>query len=398
MSQDYDLIIVGAGIVGAATAYHYSKKYPHRRVAVLERESGPATHQTGRNSGVIHAGVYYPQGSMKAKFCRQGLETTIGFCQQYGVPYQQCGKLIVATEKEEETRLQTLFDNCVNNDLSPQWMNSAEIASHEPNIRGLSAVWVKHSGITDYGQITEQMLALAKQQGVEVYYQHAVDDIEETQSAVILHCHKTPQRKWRAQQLVNCAGIHADELIRRSGQDLSFKLIPFRGEYYRLHSRHNQLVDKLIYPVPDPRMPFLGVHLTPMIGGYLTVGPNAVLAPGKQAYSNSQFDLADCWSIASYSGTWRLLGKYLRPGLAELRDSMSKRGYLKRVRRYCEHIELQDLLPYRAGIRAQAVDQEGNLAHDFIFVETERCLHIGNAPSPAATSAIPIAQTIVEKL
>ncbi|WP_164078263.1 L-2-hydroxyglutarate oxidase [Alteromonas facilis] len=397
MQSDFDLIIAGAGIVGAATAYEYALRYPQKRIAVLESEDAPAQHQTGRNSGVIHAGVYYPQGSMKAKLCRQGLEQTIGFCQQHDIPFRQCGKLIVATDADEESRLETLFDSCVQNDLTPEFCNSAKIREMEPAIKGRQAVWVSHSGITDYASITRTLLSLAQQQGVQVFYNSGVVGVEETGDNVSLTTHTNAQT-WSTQQFVNCAGIHADDLIAKSGLKTDFKLLPFRGEYFRLHERHNQLVERLIYPVPDPTMPFLGIHLTPMIGGYLTVGPNAVLAPGKHAYQNEQWDMSDCIAMAGYSGTWKLLKRFIRPGLAEFRDSLMTSGYLKRVQRYCEHIQMQDLLPYRAGIRAQAVDSNGNMAHDFIFVETDRCLHVGNAPSPAATSALPIAKTIVDKL
>lgn len=398
MKKYFDIIVVGAGIVGAATAWQLGLKYPNKSIAILEKEGSPANHQTGRNSGVIHAGVYYKPGSLKAKFCRQGLEETLHFCKQFDIPYRQCGKLIVATNALEESRLPALYNNCTTNDLAPDWIDKNQLKSMEPNISGSSAVHVKHSGITDYVSITQTFLNLAQAQGAQVLYNIQVQQINEYTDKAIIETSDSSTQTLECDFMINCAGIYADELIRRQGLNCDFSLLPFRGEYFRLSKRCDNIVNKLIYPVPDPELPFLGVHLTPMVGGYLTVGPNAVLALGKEAYRKTDAKPSDLYSMFTYSGTWKLMSKHLNSGIQELRDSMSKRGYLKRVNKYCEFIQLDDLLTYRPGIRAQAVSQSGELLHDFEFVKSARTLHVGNAPSPAATSAIPIAKSIVEQI
>ena len=398
MKKYFDIIVVGAGIVGAATAWQLGLKYPNKSIAILEKEGSPANHQTGRNSGVIHAGVYYKPGSLKAKFCRQGLEETLHFCEQYDIPYRQCGKLIVATNALEESRLPALYNNCMTNDLAPDWIDKDQLKSMEPNISGSSAVHVKHSGITDYVSITQTFLKLAQAQGAQIFYNIQVQQINESTDKVIIETTDSSNQTLECDFMINCAGIYADELIRRQGLNCDFSILPFRGEYFRLSKRCDNIVNKLIYPVPDPELPFLGVHLTPMVGGYLTVGPNAVLALGKEAYRKTDAKPSDLYSMFTYSGTWKLMSKHLSSGIQEFRDSMSKRGYLKRVNKYCEFIQLDDLLPYRPGIRAQAVSQSGELLHDFEFVKSAQTLHVGNAPSPAATSAIPIAKSIVEQI
>ncbi|MDM7860674.1 L-2-hydroxyglutarate oxidase [Alteromonas sp. ASW11-36] len=398
MNKHYDYIVIGAGIVGAATAQRLSQQYPQAKIAIVEKETAAAQHQTGRNSGVIHAGVYYKAGSLKAQYCREGLEKTIEFCQRFNIPYRQCGKLIVATSNNELERQQTLFEQCHANDLQPTWLNQQQIKQHAPAINGLQAIWVKHSGITDYPAITRQLLALAEQQGSEVIYSAPVSVIDEAQDRVTVEIGGASPCTLHAECVINCAGMYADRLIQSAGHSIDYALLPFRGEYYRLAARHDNIVQQLIYPVPDPELPFLGVHLTPMIGGYQTVGPNAVLALGREAYSKSQVSLTDCHDMLTFKGTAPLLKRYFTAGMAEVRDSLFKTGYLKRIQRYCTHIKAQDLLPYRAGIRAQAVNADGTLEHDFVFVRTERCLHVGNAPSPAATSALPIAAAIVAKL
>ncbi|MGB2427633.1 MAG: L-2-hydroxyglutarate oxidase [Alteromonas sp.] len=398
MNKHFDYIVIGAGIVGAATANRLSQQCPQAKIAVVEKESTAAKHQTGRNSGVVHAGVYYKAGSLKAKYCREGLERTIEFCQRYNIPYRQCGKLIVATADDEFERQQTLFDQCQANDLQPEWLNQQQIQQQAPAINGLQAIWVHHSGITDYPAITQQLLTLAEQRGTELIYSAPVTRIDESTSRVTIEVGTEQRYELHADCVINCAGIYADRLIQSAGHSIDYALLPFRGEYYRLNARHDNIVDQLIYPVPDPELPFLGVHLTPMIGGYQTVGPNAVLAFGREAYKKTQLNLSDCADMLAFKGTLPLLKRYFGAGLAELKDSVFKSGYLKRIQRYCSHIESSDLLPYRAGIRAQAVNADGTLEHDFVFVQTQRCLHVGNAPSPAATSALPIAAAIVAKL
>ena len=396
VARNFDYLVVGAGIVGACTAWALTTRYPHSKVAIMDKESSCAAHQTGRNSGVIHAGVYYKPGSLKARYCREGLERTIGFCQQYNIPFRQTGKLIVATQENEWDRLGVLFAQCEANDLQPVEFDRQDIVKAEPNIEGTKAIYVRHSGITDYRAITQKMLDLTQQNGAEVFWNAGVESIEESESCVTIKSQGGDV--YTTQILVNCAGIYADSLIRKSGISVDFKLLPFRGDYFRLVNKHDNVVSSLIYPVPDPALPFLGVHLTPMIGGYVTVGPNAVLAGGKESYNKWQFSMSDIGDMLAFKGTYSLLAKYAAAGIEELRDAWYTKGYLARVNRYCKHIVLDDLLPYRAGIRAQAVNKDGSLEHDFRFVKSKRCLHVGNAPSPAATSAIPIAEHIVEQI
>ncbi|MBT0586490.1 L-2-hydroxyglutarate oxidase [Alteromonas oceanisediminis] len=397
MQNNFDFIIIGGGIVGAATALTLSQRFPRKRITLLEKESDASLHQTGRNSGVIHAGVYYKPGSLKATLCRQGLDETIRFCQQHNIPYQQCGKLIVASDATDLTRMESLQAQCEANNLEPHYLNARVLSQRQPNIRGCGALHIQRSGITDYRAIVKQMLSLCVARGVILQFNSPVSHLHETSTGMQVSMN-AETRSLSADFVINCAGIYADTLTRSQGLKPDFALLPFRGEYYRLASRCDHITNTLIYPVPDPDLPFLGVHITPMIGGYLTVGPNAVLALGKEAYQKHQFNFRDLAQMATFGGSWRLFSKHYRQGLAELKDSFSQRGYLRRVQRYCPSIQSRDLLPYRAGIRAQAVSLSGDLLHDFEFVQSPHALHIGNAPSPAATSALPIAKMIVDKI
>lgn len=396
MNRKFDYIVIGAGIVGACTAWKLSNRFPGSKIAILDKEPNAAKHQTGRNSGVIHAGVYYKPNSLKARYCRQGLAQTISFCEQYNIAYRQTGKLIVATDESEYQRLSVLFDQCQSNDLQPLEYDRRDIQKAEPNIKGQKAVFVSHSGITDYPAITLKMLELAQCNGAEIFWNIGVESFEENDQHVKVIGNNN--QHFYADVLVNCAGIYADALIQKSGHEIDFRLLPFRGDYFRLSAKYDKIVNRLIYPVPDPALPFLGVHLTPMIGGYVTVGPNAVLAGGKESYDKWQFAFKDIVDMAAYAGTYKLLSRYAVAGFQEFRDALFKKGYLARVNRYCPDITLNDLQPYRAGIRAQAVNRDGSLEHDFRFVKSQRCLNVGNAPSPAATSAIPIADHIVNEI
>lgn len=393
--SDYDIIVIGGGIVGAASALKIKREKPGLSVLLLEKEAAAAQHQTGRNSGVIHAGVYYAPDSLKAKYCREGLQRTIAWCQQYDLPYQQCGKLIVATDEREEARLQQLYLRCQQNQLQPELLSAAQLRAKAPAISGCAAMFIQQTGITDYKRLTAHFLAQFEQLGGKVRFNTQVDQLEENEHKVRVVC-KSAQ--FSAAQLLNCAGVYSDELIRQLKPDIDWRIIPFKGEYFRLPERYNRIVDHLIYPVPDPQLPFLGVHLTLMIGGYVTVGPNAVLALGKEAYGKTELQFHQFVDMLCYSGFRKVVKNNWRSGMEEFRNSLNKRGYLKLVQKYCPQIQLQDLLPYPAGIRAQAVSDNGELIHDFRFAETARSLHVGNAPSPAATSALPIADAIYSKL
>lgn len=393
--KHFDIIVIGAGIVGAATALELATRFPSKRIVLLEKEKHSAIHQTGRNSGVVHAGVYYPPNSLKATFCKQGLVQTIEFCQTHNIPYQQCGKLLVATNEQEVMRMEALFKRCEQNNLSPIYLSKSDLAIKEPNVRGEGAIWVKQTGITDYPKITHTLLALFKDKGGTVLFEHGVTAIEESDQRIYVQCQNN---RFNAQFLVSCAGLMSDKLIKLQGIKTNFSIVPFKGEYFRLSSHLNTVVNHLIYPIPDPELPFLGVHLTKMIDGSVTVGPSAVLAFKREGYKKFECDLSSLWELGSNPGLWRLMKQYYKSGVAEMKHSLFKSSYLTLVNKYCPQINVEDLHPYPSGIRAQAVRNTGELIHDFEFVQTSRSLHVGNAPSPAATSAFPIAQSIVDKL
>lgn len=391
--QSFDIVIVGAGIVGAATAWELIKRHPEARICVVEKEASPASHQTGRNSGVIHAGVYYAPGSLKAQYCREGLEQTIAFCQAQSLPYEQCGKLLVATSTAELKRMEELYRRCEENGLSPVILDKQELSRREPNICGEGAIFVSQTGITDYRAIAQRLLALFQEQGGEVHFGAPVTGLNETDHGVDVLLGRT---EVKARFLVNCAGLHSDTLIRKMGLECDFQIVPFRGEYFRVRPSGVPLINHLIYPIPDPALPFLGVHLTKMIDGSVTVGPNAVLAMAREGYHKSTLNLSDMFSLLRFKGTLPLLKRYGRSGLTELKNSFYKPGYTGLVQKYCPSIRSEDLLPYKSGVRAQAVTNDGTLLHDFAFVKSEFSLHIGNAPSPAATSAMPIASHVAD--
>lgn len=390
-----DIVIVGAGIIGATTAWKLSLRYPTKKILVIEKEASCALHQTGRNSGVIHAGVYYEPGSLKARYCRKGLKSTIEFAKKYHIPYQQCGKLIVATNQLEEQRMEALYQRSRQNELDTHLVSAEKLRDLEPNITGQGAILVKDTGIVDYPGITKTMLALFIDNGGELALSQQVSDISEEEGGVLV---KTETMTVRCGLLINCAGLMSDRLIAMQGLEKDFQIIPFRGEYFKLPQKYNDIVNHLIYPVPDPQMPFLGVHLTKMIDGSVTVGPNAVLAFAREGYQKMDFSFDDTSEILTYSGFWPLVKNHFKSGLQETKNSLFKSGYLKLVKKYCPQIEICDLQPHPSGIRAQAVTLDGKLMHDFCFVESDFTLHVGNAPSPAATSAIPIAEAIIEKV
>lgn len=392
--MSYDLAIIGGGIVGLATALEVSTRYPGLSIVILERERDVALHQTGRNSGVIHAGVYYQPGSLKARFCKEGVEATIRFCRDHGLPYEQCGKMLVATQAAELDRMTALHERCIANGLPVERLDAAELRRREPHIRGVGALFVSTTGIVDYGLVARTMAKLLKERGVEIITGATVDRIGEEPSGVTIGA---GQREIKAKNMIACAGIMADRIARLGGLDLDFRIVPFRGEYYRLGADKNDIVSHLIYPIPDPALPFLGVHLTRMIGGYVTVGPNAVLAFARDGYRFGDVSLRDLAEMIAYPGFRKVIRANMRSGLSEMWNSLNRRGYLALCQRYCPELTLKDLQPYRPGIRAQAVLADGTLVHDFLIRETARSIHVCNAPSPAATSAIPIGRDLVNR-
>jgi L-2-hydroxyglutarate oxidase len=391
----YDFCIIGGGIVGCATAYKILEKNPGASLLLLEKEPGPGMHQTGHNSGVIHAGIYYAPGSMKAKLCREGLKETKSFCIENNIKFDECGKLIVAQNKLELSRLDDLFQRATVNGLALTKLTQGELGDLEPNIVGMGALLSPETGIVSYREICDKLAELVIKQNADVHYNVIISSIKEKLDYVEIIGN---EKVYTATRLIVCGGVQADRLARLSGLDPDFKIIPFRGEYYQLAEKNNSIIRHLIYPAPDPALPFLGIHLTRMIDGSVTVGPNAVLGLSRDGYEKLSFSIADALDFVTYPGFWRLLFKYPTQSFSELRNSLSKSVYLRECQKYCPILNLDDLLPCRAGIRAQLVTRKGELVHDFVFQKTSRMLHVLNAPSPAATSALPIGSMIVNML
>jgi L-2-hydroxyglutarate oxidase len=391
----HDLCVIGGGIVGLAVATKFAAAFPGAGVLVLEKERAVGQHQSGHNSGVIHSGIYYAPGSFRAELCRKGAAETVSFCQAHGVAYDVCGKLLVATNAAELQRMDALFKRARDNKVDAERLDAAELSRREPNISGLGAVFVPSTGIVDYPQICVVMARELRKSGGQIELSAEVTSIVETANHVTV---TAGGHEWKARHLIVCAGLQADRLARLAGLPADFQIVPFRGEYYRLPPARNAIVKSLIYPVPNPALPFLGIHLTRMIDGGVTVGPNAVLGWSREGYPKFSFTPSDAAAFLRFPGFWRLIAKHVGSGVSELRNSLSKSRYLAECRKYCPSLELSDLLPDRAGIRAQAVLRDGTLVHDFIFEETPRSLHVCNAPSPAATSALPIGAMIVERL
>ncbi|HAS6017783.1 TPA: L-2-hydroxyglutarate oxidase [Vibrio vulnificus] len=395
----YDFIVVGGGIVGVSTAWQLQQRYPEKSVLLVEKESGFAHHQTGHNSGVIHAGVYYAPGSLKADFCKRGVEATKAFCAKHQIPVENCGKLLVATTAAEVERMNALYERCHVNGIEVELLDAAQLKLAEPNIVGLGAIYVKSTSIVDYRLVTEKMAQELVDLGGEVRLNAKVIALEEHADEVQVTCEcggETLQLNGRF--LVSCGGLMADRLTKMLGIETDFQIIPYRGEYYQLPSKHNQVVKHLIYPIPDPDLPFLGVHLTRMIDGSVTVGPNAVQGWKREGYGRVNFSIQDTWQMLRFAGFWKVTKQHFATGVKEFINSWWKAGYLKLVNKYCPMIQVEDLQPYPAGIRAQAVLSDGSLVHDFLFAESPRSLHVCNAPSPAATSAMPIGEYICNKV
>jgi len=391
----YDYLIIGGGIIGLSTAWQLQQRCPNSKILLLEKEPTLASHQSGHNSGVIHAGLYYHPQSLKARFCREGAIAMREFCHQEAIPYQQTGKLLVATDQPEYLRMQTLYERCSENQVNVQWLDQAELNQREPNINGLGAIYIADTGMVNYATVVQRMAQRFVQMGGELLLNAEVTGLEETADQVLV---KSTQGELQCNQLIVCAGLMADRMVQMAGLEKDFQILPFRGEYYRLPDRLADLIHHQIYPIPDPALPFLGVHLTRTIDGGITVGPNAVLGLHREGYEKFSFNTKDTRQILTFSGFWHLLAQNFKTGLAEIKNSLFKSAYLKLVQKYCPQLRLEDLQPHPAGIRAQAVLKDGTLVHDFLFKQTARTLHVCNAPSPAATSSIPIGAHLCDKL
>lgn len=384
---DCDVLVIGGGIVGLSTAHALAGLAPGTRVVVLEKEDGPARHQTNRNSGVIHSGIYYKPGSLKARFAVRGAAEMVKFCAEHGIPHEVTGKLIVATGRDELPRLHALVQRGRENGIPVRELGPTQISEYEPEVRGLAAIHVGTTGIVDYGRVAQQ---LAEASGAEIVYGGAVDLISRRASGVAVRT--SDGLVVRARVLVNCAGLQCDRIARLAGDDPGMRILPFRGEYYDL--ARPELVRGLVYPVPDPAFPFLGVHLTRGIGGGVHVGPNAVPALAREGYGWGVVRPRDLADELAWPGSWRMAARHWRYGAGEVRRSLSKAAFVEAVRRLLPAVRGEDLVPAAAGVRAQAVLRDGTLVDDFLIREGERTVHVLNAPSPAATASLPIGREI----
>jgi L-2-hydroxyglutarate oxidase len=392
--EGYDFAVVGGGILGLSTARSLLGRCPDAGVLVLEKEGGWARHQTGRNSGVVHSGVYYKPGSLKARFSREGRAALVEFCREHGVAYEICGKVIVATEPQEMPLLRNLYERGLKNGLAVQKIGPEELGALEPHAAGLAAVRVPEAGIVDFARVAEALVRVIAKGGGVLRPDTRVEGIRSSGGGVEVG---TDRRTYRAKVLVNCAGLHADRVARLAGVEAGVKIVPFRGEYYDLVPEKRHLIKNLVYPVPNPDFPFLGVHFTRAIGGGVEAGPNAVLGLAREGYAKTDVNLKDLAEVLAYPAFWRLAGRNWRTGAGEILRSLSKKAFVRALRRLLPEIEEGDLVPAPAGVRAQALAKNGALVDDFLIAEGENSIHVLNAPSPAATAALPIGDAVAER-
>ncbi|GAB2775731.1 L-2-hydroxyglutarate oxidase [Streptomyces daliensis] len=393
---DCDVLVIGGGIVGLSTAHALTRAAPGTRVTVLEKEPGPARHQTGRNSGVIHSGIYYRPGSLKARFAVRGAAEMVKFCAEHGIPHEVTGKLIVATERAELPRLHSLIQRGRQNGIPVRELGPAQIAEREPHVRGLAAIHVGTTGICDFGAVAAQLARLAEDAGAEVRYGAELAAVDRRPGRGVA-VRTSDGSVLRARAMVNCAGLHCDAVARLAGDDPPARVVPFRGEYFELDPAREHLVRGLVYPVPDPAFPFLGVHLTRGVGGGVHIGPNAVPALAREGYDWRTLRPAELGTVLAYPGAWRIARRHWRYGAGELRRSLSKRAFTTAVRRLLPEVTGADLIRSPAGVRAQAVLRDGTLVDDFLITEAPHTVHVLNAPSPAATASLPIGREVAER-
>jgi (S)-2-hydroxyglutarate dehydrogenase len=396
VQSNYDIIIIGAGAVGLATAYHLISIYPKYKIAVLEKESDVAAHQTGNNSGVIHSGIYYKPGSLKAINCKKGYEVLLDFCNKYNVKHEICGKVVVATRNEEKKALENIFKRGLENGLNGiKKISSEEVKEIEPYVKSVEGVWVPQTGIINYKTVTKKFQDVFVFNGGKMHFGTKVNLITESSQEINI---ETTQGKFTTKYLVNCAGLYSDKIAKMTMPNVDVKIIPFRGEYYELVKSKEYLVKNLVYPVPNPDFPFLGVHYTRMVDGGIEAGPNAVLAFKREGYKKTDFDASELLETLSYSGFQKVAMKFWRDGLGEIYRSYSKAAFVKALKHLIPDIEMEDLVPGGAGVRAQAIDSKGNLCDDFLIFEKKNIVNICNAPSPAATASLAIGEFIANKL
>ncbi|MCB0561331.1 MAG: L-2-hydroxyglutarate oxidase [Lewinellaceae bacterium] len=390
--MNYDIGIIGAGIVGLATAYQLSQRRPELKIAIIEKEKRAAQHQTGHNSGVIHSGIYYKPGSAKALNCRRGYQYLLEFAREHNIRHDVCGKVIVATNEKERPQLDGILERGRANGLEGiRKIGREELREIEPHVNGLEAIWVPQAGIISYKEAAQKYLELVQQQNGEAFFGMKVADISINKQEATIH---TNQQVLHCRLVINCAGLYSDKIARMTMPELDIQILPFRGEYYELKPGRQYLVNNLIYPVPNPNFPFLGVHYTRMIDGGIEAGPNAVLAFKREGYSRWDINSSELMETLAFPGFQKIARRYWRDGLGEMYRSYSKRAFVKALQHLIPEVGYEDLQRGGAGVRAMACDAAGNLIDDFLIERRPRVIHVLNAPSPAATASLAIGETI----
>ena len=395
MTKTADIAIIGGGVVGLATAYRWTQEHPDKSVVVLEKEDSVAEHQTGHNSGVLHSGIYYKPGSLKAINCREGKAAMVKFCAEQNIDYDICGKVIVATEDAETPALNRILKRGQANGVACELIGRERLLELEPHVRGVKAIHVPEAGIVNYRQVCQRLSELVTASGSEVLTSARVTDIRQWEGRLTI---ESTAGDVTVQHAINCAGLHCDRITKLAGQTPKSKIIPFRGEYYELRPEAYHLCRNLIYPVPDPKFPFLGVHFTRMIDGSVECGPNAVLAFAREGYLKTDINFRDLFESLTYGGFLRLAATYWKVGAGEIWRSVSKRAFVRALRRLVPEIHADLLKAAPAGVRAQAVSPNGTMVDDFQIIDSPRVIHVCNAPSPAATSSLNIGKTIVARM
>ena len=384
----YNVVVIGGGIVGLASALKIKQSNPKLRVAVVEKEKELASHQTGHNSGVIHSGLYYKPGSLKAKNCVDGYHQLVKFCEEEEINFELCGKVVVATKKEQLPTLNMLFERGKKNGLTGlKKLIGDELKEHEPYVNGIQGIFVPQTGIIDYKEVSFKYADKFLHFGGEIFADNKVEDIRENNGFVQI---RTNHQTLTTRLVINCSGLYSDQVAKLTGMPVNYRIVPFRGEYFKIKKEKEYLVKNLIYPVPDPNFPFLGVHFTRMIGGGIEAGPNAVLAYKREGYKKSDISIADLAGTFGWKGFRKVAAKYWKTGLGEFYRSYSKNAFTKALQELIPDVKKEDLVPGGSGVRAQACDKDGGLIDDFLILENEKIINVGNAPSPAATSSLAI--------
>ena len=393
--NESDILIIGGGIVGLATAHNLSERYPRLRVVVVEKEATVGSHQTGHNSGVLHSGIYYKPGSLKSQNCRTGKEAMERFCEEEGIPYDVCGKVIVAVDQSELARLEKIFERGKQNQVKCEMIGRERLQELEPHAAGIQAIHVPESGIVNYRRVAERFAEIIRDRGGAVVTNCRARAIQRDGRQIVV---ATTTQEFRSNYLINCAGLYSDRVAKMVGEKPEAKILPFRGEFYELKPEVHHLCRNLIYPVPDPSFPFLGVHFTRMIDGGVECGPNAVLAFAREGYRKTDVNLRDLAESLTYAGFIRLALKYWRVGCGEMWRSLSKAAFVKALQHLMPEIRGEHLRPARSGVRAQLLAREGHLIDDFQITDSQRIINVNNSPSPAATSCLNVGKLIVDAL